>query len=224
MEYYRASLPYLVENEDDDGQIEAMLGMAKFYRDAGQNDSCLYYARLSLAKAKGRGLQPRELQASNFLADYFKSNRNVDSTYQYQSIALTARDSMFSQDKTSQFQSLAFDENMRQQERAALQAVTEEERRINIQYGIMAIGVISFIVIFIFLSNSIIINEKWVRFLGILGLLLVFEFINLIFHSYIAELTHHSPVLMLLILVAIASVLIPVHHRLEHWLSTHIIS
>jgi hypothetical protein len=50
-----------------------------------------------------------------------------------------------------------------------------------------------------------------------LGLLIVFEFINLLFHPYLERFTGHSPVLMLAILVAIAALLIPLHHRLEHW-------
>ena len=82
----------------------------------------------------------------------------------------------------------------------------------------MAIGILLFISIFLMLTNSIIVNEKWVSFLGILGLLVVFEFINLLIHPFLEELTHHSPVLMLLSLVAIAALLIPLHHKLEHWI------
>ena len=80
-------------------------------------------------------------------------------------------------------------------------------------------GIIFFISIFLLLSRSVIVNEKWISFLGILGLLIVFEFINLFFHPYIASLTNHSPVWMLLALVAIAALLIPLHHRLEHWIN-----
>jgi hypothetical protein len=47
----------------------------------------------------------------------------------------------------------------------------------------------------------------------------VFEFINLLFHPWLASFTHESPVLMLLALVIIASLLIPMHHRLEKWIT-----
>jgi hypothetical protein len=39
----------------------------------------------------------------------------------------------------------------------------------------------------------------------------------LFIHPYLEEWLHHSPALMLLILVAIAAHLIPLHHRIEHW-------
>ncbi len=53
--------------------------------------------------------------------------------------------------------------------------------------------------------------------MGVLGLLLLFEFISMFMHPYIAHFTHETPVLILLISVGIASVLAPVHHKLEHW-------
>ncbi|HEY9343022.1 MAG TPA: hypothetical protein VIQ23_15685, partial [Hanamia sp.] len=93
------------------------------------------------------------------------------------------------------------------------------ERHINIQYAIIAIGIISFTILFLLLSRSIIVNEKWIKFLGILGLLLVFEFINLVIHPYISAATHHSPLGILLISVVVAAVLVPVHHNAEEWVT-----
>jgi hypothetical protein len=46
---------------------------------------------------------------------------------------------------------------------------------------------------------------------------MVFEFINLLVHAYLEELTNHAQVLVLLMLVGIAALLIPLHHRLEKW-------
>ena len=59
------------------------------------------------------------------------------------------------------------------------------------------------------------------NFLVILGLLAVFEFINLLIHPYLEQATNHIPVLMLIVLITIGALLIPVHHRLEKWM-THI--
>ncbi len=57
----------------------------------------------------------------------------------------------------------------------------------------------------------------------IFGLLVVFEFINLLIHPWLASFTHESPLLMLLALVIIASLLIPLHHKLEHWIKEKMI-
>jgi hypothetical protein len=53
----------------------------------------------------------------------------------------------------------------------------------------------------------------------VLGLLAVFEFINLYIHPYLAHITNDSPVLMLLILIGIGALLVPLHHRLEKWMT-----
>ena len=73
------------------------------------------------------------------------------------------------------------------------------------------------------MSRSVSISEKVISNLGIITLLIVFEFINLIFHPFIEEVTHHNPLLMLLILVGIAALLLPLHHKLEHWATNKLI-
>ena len=47
----------------------------------------------------------------------------------------------------------------------------------------------------------------------------MFEFINLFIHPYLAHATNDSPVLMLLILIGIGALLVPLHHRLEKWIT-----
>ena len=116
-------------------------------------------------------------------------------------------------------QNLTFNELQRQQQITAEKIAAINQRHNNIQYAIIFIGIISFIVLFLLLSRSIIVNEKLIEFLGILGLLIVFEFINLVIHPYISTATNHSPLWMLVILVAIAAILVPMHHRIEYWVT-----
>ncbi len=59
---------------------------------------------------------------------------------------------------------------------------------------------------------------RYVRFMGIISLLILFEFLTLLLHPVVADFTHHNPVYELLIFVCIASLLIPAHHSLEHWM------
>ena len=76
---------------------------------------------------------------------------------------------------------------------------------------------------FLFLSHSIVANQKLIRFFGVVALLLVFEFINLYLHPYLAHATNDSPLLMLLVMVCIASMLVPVHHWLEKWITHQLV-
>ena len=96
----------------------------------------------------------------------------------------------------------------------------EEQRKQNIQYALLALGIITFIISFLLLSRRHITNTKLIQFLGVVALLLVFEFLNLLLHPFLERITHHSPLLMLLALVCIAALLVPLHHKLEKW-ATH---
>ena len=62
-------------------------------------------------------------------------------------------------------------------------------------------------------------KTKFIEFFGILGLLAVFEFINLFIHPYLSRVTNDSHFLMLTVLIAIGAFLIPLHHRLEQWIT-----
>jgi len=223
MANYKLSIPFFLKNDDFEGLTEAYLGMAKLFRNGGKADSSFYYAKLSLEFGKKGGFPTRVMDASNFLTEYYISVNNVDSAFAYQSAAIAAKDSIFSQEKQRVFQSLTFDESMRQQELALAQAAREKQRSDNIQFGLIAIAIVAFAIIFLLLSRTVIVDDKWIRFLGMLGLLLFFEFLNLFMHPYITKATLHTPLFTLLVMVLIASLLIPLHHRIELWIKEKVV-
>jgi tetratricopeptide (TPR) repeat protein len=215
--YYRHSLPDFKSTNSDEGICEATLGMANSFKKTGQADSALNYARQSLSVAERGGFTKWVLDASTFLSAYFKNIRNTDSAYTYQEITIAAKDSLFSQEKSRELQNLIFTEQMRQQEMAEAAAIANEQRRKNIQMmGIGAFIPLFFGIVLFFSKRKT--KSRIIEFMGLLGLLLLFEFISLFLHPYIEDWTHHTPVFMLLILVAVASLLVPLHHRLEHWI------
>jgi len=115
---------------------------------------------------------------------------------------------------------MTFEEDLRQQEVAAEKVKEEQQRKQNIQYALLALGILSFIILFLALSRRHITNTKVIQFLGVVALLVVFEFLNLLLHPFLERITHHNPILMLLALVCIAALLVPLHHKLEKW-ATH---
>jgi signal transduction histidine kinase/tetratricopeptide (TPR) repeat protein len=116
MMYYRESIPRVKQIKNDEGLCETYLGMAKIFLLQKKTDSSLYYAKLSFSIGKNDGFTDRVLAASNFLAEYYKSARNVDSAYAYQSATIAAKDSLFSQQKANEIQSMNYDEDIRQQQ------------------------------------------------------------------------------------------------------------
>lgn len=137
----------------------------------------------------------------------------------YYKLSTAMKDSIFGAENQAQIQGLTFTELERQREIDEAKQKEAEERKHNLQYAAIALGVVCFIILFFLLSHTVIANQKLIGFFGVLALLIFFEFLNLLLHPYLGELTHHSPVLMLLIMVCVAALLVPLHHRLEHWIT-----
>lgn len=155
--------------------------------------------------------------AAGFLRKISEHNHRTDSAYYYSLMESAMKDTVFSQNNINKIQSLGVSEELRVIEEEAKRAKEEEKRKHNIQYALIALGIIIFIILFLVLSQSFITNAKLIRFLIVVALLIVFEFLNLLLHPFLEKITHHSPVLMLIALVCIAALLVPLHHRLEKW-------
>jgi len=85
------------------------------------------------------------------------------------------------------------------------------------------LGILTLLILYLLLSRSFITNAKLIEFFGVIALLIVFEFLNLLLHPFLERLTHHSPIQMLLTLVCIAALLVPLHHRAEKWATTKLV-
>ena len=158
--------------------------------------------------------------AAGFLRSVYDSLRQTDSAYYYARLESAFRDSVFSKEKTNRIQYLAFSEQLRISEEEAKKVQEAGQRKQNIQFALIALGIITFIIFFLLLSRRFITNAKVIEFFGVIALLIVFEFLNLLLHPFLERITHHSPVLMLLALVCIAALLVPLHHKSEKW-ATH---
>src|SRR5207253_300779 len=113
----------------------------------------------------------------------------------YQQITIAAKDTLFSQEKTREVLNLSFAEAMRQQELTEQKLHEAETRKKNLQLLGIAIFIPSFFLFVLFLGRQKA-RPKTVEFLGILALLLVFEFITLLVHPYIEHLTSDTPAIM----------------------------
>ena len=158
-----------------------------------------------------------QLTGAEFLRKVYDEIHQTDSAYYYSKMQLSLEESISNQNNINKVEALAFAEKIRLIEEESKLAGEAHQRRQNIQFAIIAFGIISFFILFLLLSRRIITNSRLIEFLGVIALLIVFEFINLLLHPVLEKFTNHSPLIMLLILVCIAALLVPIHHRLEKW-------
>jgi tetratricopeptide (TPR) repeat protein len=216
--YYRTAINYLQKAGNDDVLCEAMLGLAKLYREQlFKNDSAMYYAASTLNIAGEGGILPKQLEAADFLTAFYKASGNTDSAYFYLSKVQQLNDSVNGREKIRQLQMLSSDEKFRQLEIEENKTIAKKERKQQLQLLFIGIFIPGFFLLTLLLSR-IRIHARVIKLLGILSLLILFEYLTLLLHPTVAKLTNYTPIYEIIIFVCIAAVLIPAHHRIEHWL------
>jgi tetratricopeptide (TPR) repeat protein len=192
--------------------------LASFFDETGNSDSSILYAKIAFNKATSMSVKQR---AAMLLSKLYEK-KDLAQSYHYYKIAVSAKDSLFSVEKINEMQKLTAEEELHRQE-IAEEIIREGEKR---KRAIRIAGISIFLPMFfliVVLLGRLKIKPRFIEFMGILSLLFVFEFITLILHPFIEKWTDHDPIMMLLILVGIAAFLVPMHHRIEHWMKEHLV-
>lgn len=222
LEYYRLGVVSAKQKEQYRWLCFNYVSLANLYFNQKQTDSSIVYAQKAISIGNHKFLDQTQ-KASIILSNSYNRLKQPDSSLKYLRLAMAIKDTIRSNKEESEIQNLIFEDRIQKIESAEEKAQLAVERAHNLQYSAIAIALIIFIIAFLILSHSRIVNKTMIRFLGILSLLIVFEFINLLLHPYLGGLVHHSPILMLSVMVLIASLLIPLHHKLEHWITEKLI-
>ena len=214
--YFNLAVDYAIKTKYPRELNWAYMGLAEHYYLNKQIDSGAFYAKKSIDAVQNTAFYNMTIKPAKLLANIYR-NTNADSALKYYEIYTKTNDSLFSTKASQQTQLITFENELRQNELFAEKKKTEDQRKQNIQFALIAIGIVSFIILYLLLSHSFITNTRVIEFFGVTALLIVFEFLNLFLHPYLEKLTDHSPVLMLLILVCLAAILVPLHHKVEKW-------
>lgn len=218
--YYRKCIAYSDAENIYAPYVTAAIHYGQYLLDSKQYNLSKEYALNGFNKAMQAKNKLGITNAAALLRKAYYAIGQKDSSHYYSDIKDAYSDSVFNEQQRNQIQNLSFSQKIKESEDAARLSAEEQKRKQNIQYALIALGIISFIISFLLLSRKHITNTKLIQFLGVVALLLVFEFLNLLLHPFLERITHHSPVLMLLALVCIAALLVPLHHKLEKW-ATH---
>jgi len=105
---------------------------ASLFNEIHKRDSAIYYAIKAIKLAQKESLSLSIIDASSLLSELY-SKVNADSAFHYQRIMLSAKDSLFSQEKVRQLQNLTFNEQLR------LQEIEQEKKQLKNQQRMYAL-------------------------------------------------------------------------------------
>lgn len=214
--FLKKAMDYSIETRGGDGLFAFLYNdYAQIFLAKKQFDSVFFYAHQSLTLSRRISYEQQLLRTYEYLYQAFDQINKPDSSLKYYKLAADIREKNYSAEKAKAVEAAKFKQTLDQLKMEEQEKQQQQERRQNIEYIMLAVGIVTLLIVFFLLSRSIIVNERWVSFFGVLGLLIVFEFINLVIHPFVERITHHNQLLMLLALVILASLLIPLHHALE---------
>ena len=214
--YYRAALQNCAVYADTNGYMTTYRSMTTLFQSMHQRDSTLKYGKLTLQCAAAFNNYAQLNNTATILSNLYQYE-DKGLSLRYLQIAKTAADSVLSIQQSGQLHRLFLEQKDKEQAAAEQKAFASEQNRQDTQFTLVVFAIVSFIIVFLLFSHTIIATTRTIELLSGVSLLMVFECLNLWLHPFLERVTHHSPVLMLLGLVAIAALLVPLHHKTEHW-------
>ncbi|HEX6848839.1 MAG TPA: glycogen-binding domain-containing protein, partial [Chitinophagaceae bacterium] len=146
--YYRLSLSLASNTEMKHAIVLSQKGIAELFKEKGEIDSALYYARAAMATIQNNIVQLRAwaenpnsymAELSPLLADLYKMKQQPDSAYKYLQLSVELKDSLFNADKQKQLQSLTFSESMRQHQEKQREKEAQEKYETRLKmYGLIS--------------------------------------------------------------------------------------
>lgn len=220
--YYRQALSVEGIMEDAGNFSQATIGIATIFEKNSKHDSALYYAYQAMASTESSNLTLFKVDACSFIGSLYETMGKSDSALKYLKLTIVLKDSLFSEEGSKSIQNLTYEENQRQLDRADRAKKDQENRAKTLQLVAVAVFIPIFFMFIIFLSRTKV-KARVVEFLGVVGLLLAFEFITDLVFPFISDWTNDSPLWEMLILVIIAALLEPVNYKVEHWIKVKLV-
>ena len=134
-------------------------GMATLFKQIGEIDSSIYYAKKTITIAQQESLIPQVIDAAAILTEAY-SKKNTDSAFKYQRVMLAVKDSLFSEEKIKQLQNLSFNEQMRQQELQQTIQQTQLKYRTRLNIYILLAGLLILLIVALGLWRRNIFKQK----------------------------------------------------------------
>ncbi len=152
IDFFRKSIQAIPKKDNHYLLSEDYRRMADAYQKLNRSDSCIFFAKKAYNEA-GLDKNPElVMKATRLLTVQYKSLDDYKDAYDYQQIMLKANDSLFSQQKTLQVQTLTF--NQEQQKREIEAAREAYQNRVR-QYSLLAVlGVFVLIALILLYANS----------------------------------------------------------------------
>jgi two-component system, NtrC family, sensor kinase len=148
---YRKGIAIATTSNKD--MMDNFSGISTAFMKTGQLDSSIFYARAALALSRQTHYSLGQLAALNLLTTAYTFQNKTDSIAKYLSLTVAAKDSLFSRQKIIQIQSIAFDQQLREQE--SVQQEKELKSKIAFYAALLTIAIFIVIGFLLYRNNRL---------------------------------------------------------------------
>jgi tetratricopeptide (TPR) repeat protein len=213
--YFDRAFPFFDKSTNETNKVSFYRQLAGFYKKSGETKKAIeYFTKVKeIGEAKGM-LEYVRSAAKNLDSLYLKSG-DFKTAGLYNAVYYQYKDSIDKLNKENELAQIeALDEQQRL-DRIRLEKEEAKEKRNRIQYMGIVIAIAA-LFIGLVMMGWFKVSANTIRAIGFFAFLLFFEFIFLIFKKNIYGLTKGEPMYDLLFMIALAAILVPLHHWLEH--------
>jgi tetratricopeptide (TPR) repeat protein len=213
--YFNRALPYFEQKTSEANRINFYGQLADYYQKTGNYDKSIEYFQKVKEMGERNGQLENTQAALKHLDSIYVKKGDFKLANEYNVLYYQYKDSINKLKKENELtQIAAFDEQQRH-ERILLEEQEAKEKRNRIQYMSITIG-IGVLFIVLVMMGWFKVSANTIRAIGFISFLIFFEFLFLIFKKNIYGLTHGEPLYDLALMIGLAAILVPLHHKLEH--------
>ena len=181
----------------------------------------LYLRSFDLARKTADLMSLKNYSAQ--LKSLYEGEGNYKEAYAFSVLYEQYKDSVGMLGREKDLALMEIDNVAKQTQRDTELANAEHRRKHNLQYMLITI-VVAVVFLLMIMIGMFKVSATVIRIMGFLSLIFFFEFIILILDHWIHQLTHGEPWKIWLIKIGIISMLLPLHHYLEHKLIRYLLS
>jgi len=207
--------PMFENSSNESNRVNFYVQLASFYKKSGDTKNAIeYYLRVKEISERN-GLLENIRGAAKHLDSLYTKIGNAPLAGQFKAVYYQYKDSIETLKREKELTQVEADDEQQRQIKQQKEAEEAKRRRNNIQYLGIVIGIIALFVALVVLGMFKV-SAGLIKAIGFFVFIMFFEFIFLIFKKNIYSITNGEPWKDLAFMIALAALLVPLHHWLEH--------
>ena len=213
--YLEKAKPFFENSNNESTRIGFYGQLAAFHRKSGNKLRAIEYYNKVKEMSERNGFLENVKRASQYLDTLYTETGNMQLAGKYNATYYQYKDSIETLKREKELMQVEADNEQQRQEKIEKERQERLRQRNNIQYMVIVFGIVALFFALVLLGMFKV-SKGLIKAISFFVFLMLFEFVFLVFKKNIYSITHGEPWKDLAFMIALAALLVPLHHWLEH--------